>query len=218
MPPESPASALPPVSHPPRGADATREKLLQATNELLFERSGAEPSVSQICERAGVQVAMVSYCFGGKNQLLDALLERITDAVKAELDQLAALDLRPEETLRRHVAAIVRNFFRFPYATQLNERLRAEHQPPAPMTTIFAEPMTAFYRELLDEGVRTGEFRKVDPTLFFFSIVGMCEYLFAARSLLSDSGQEIDDELIRRFTDHTIDLLLYGIAAERTGG
>ena len=53
-----------------KGAELTAEKLLQATHELMLEHGGVEPSVSQLCERAGVQVAMVSYCFGGKTQLL----------------------------------------------------------------------------------------------------------------------------------------------------
>jgi AcrR family transcriptional regulator len=201
------ASELPPISHPPKGADATREKLLQAANELLFERSGAEPSVSQICERAGVQVAMVSYCFGGKNQLLEALVERINIGIRGELERLAAREMAPEEMLRHHVAAMVRNFVRFPYVSQLNERLRAGNQPAQRI----APPLTDFYRELLGAGARDGAFREVDPELFFFSLVGMCEYLFSARSLLTEGGGAVDDDLIERFTEHTIDLVLHGI-------
>ena len=75
------------------------------------------------------------------------------------------------------------------------------------MTTIFAEPMIAFYRKLLADGNRSGAFREVDPSLFFFSIVGMCEYLFAARSLLGHLGEPLDDDLVQRFTAHTLELL-----------
>src|SRR5258708_25255151 len=45
---------------PPR-ADATREKLLAATHELLRERVGGPVSVNEICIRAGANVAMVKY-------------------------------------------------------------------------------------------------------------------------------------------------------------
>jgi TetR/AcrR family transcriptional regulator len=211
------APALPAISHLPKGADATREKLLQAAHELLISRSGAEPSVSQICEHAGVQVAMVSYCFGGKNQLLAALIQRITDAVDAEFRKLVAVDLPPEEKLRLHVAAMVRSFARYPYLTELNERLPSGHRPADQMAGALVQPFTSFYRELFREGSRRDRWREPDAALFFFSIVGMCEYLFAHPSLLSASGEELGDELIERFIDHTTDLLLHGIVVGPPG-
>lgn len=202
------ASALPAVSYAPKGADATREKLLQATHELLVERAGAEPTVSQICERAGVPVGMVSYCFGGKTQMLEALVLRLRDGVKAELDRLSAVDLEPEEKLRRNVRAMVLNFVRFPYGSQLSERLRAGRSHGEQIASIFGDAMVAFYSELLGEAVREGVFREVDPRLLFVSIAGMSEYLAAARRLFAEAP---DDELVERFTDHTIELLLNGI-------
>jgi AcrR family transcriptional regulator len=206
------ASTLPPVSYAPRGADATREKLLQATHELLIERAGSEPSVSQICERAGVRAGMVSYCFGGKAQMLEALVERIRDGVKAELDRLAALDLPPQEKLRRNIRAMVRNFVRFPYGVQLSERLRAGHPHGERIATVFGAAMVPFYTGLLEEGVRDGVFREIDPRLLFVSIAGMADYFSAARSLFPDQDEP---ELIERFTDHTIELLLEGVRARR---
>lgn len=202
------STPLPPPAEPPRGAEITREKLLQATHDLLIERRGADPSVSQICERAGVQVAMVSYCFGGKTQLLEALVERTTKVFLRELEQLAGRELPPEEKLRRHIAAVIRNFFRYPYSIQLSERLSAGDAATI-LASTFAEPMLDFYRGLLaDSG-----FRDVDPTLLFFSVVGMCEFLFAARSWLeTGAGEKLDEQLIKRFSDHTVELLLHGIA------
>src|SRR5260370_40917817 len=58
----SPHVALPaPFSREdmPQRADATREKLLIATHELLRERVGSPVSVYEICARAGANVAMV---------------------------------------------------------------------------------------------------------------------------------------------------------------
>jgi AcrR family transcriptional regulator len=203
-----PVSSLPPASYAPRGADATREKLLQATHELLVERGGAEPSVSQICERAGVQAAMVSYCFGGKAQMLEALVARLRDGVQAELDRLAALDLGPEEKLRRNVRAMIRNFVRFPYGSKLSERLTAGHGHGEQIATMFGDAMVPFYAELLAE--EEGVFRELDPRLLFASIAGMADYFSAARSLFAG---EAEQELIVRFAGHTIELLLEGVRA-----
>src|ERR1700759_130079 len=107
-----------------RSADQTAAKLLRAAHDLLVERAGQSASVSEICTRADVNVAMVKYCFGSKDGLLDALLEQALRQLAQELDRLADADMAPNLKLRRHVAGIVRNYVRFPYVNRLmNERL-----------------------------------------------------------------------------------------------
>ncbi|WP_372790998.1 TetR family transcriptional regulator [Paraconexibacter sp.] len=193
-----------------RSADLTAEKLLQAAHELLVERPGNEPSVSEICARAGVNVAMVSYCFGGKTQLLDALLARTVADVVVQLDRLTALDLGPAETLRRHVAGVITNYVRYPYAVALGERLG---DPDGRMAESFARPLLDFHRRLLAAGEESGDFRPgVDPTFFFSTLVGACEFLFSARTWVEGAtGQPIDAGLVARFTEHTAGLLLDGL-------
>ncbi len=211
------AGALPPPDLPPRGAEITREKLLQATHELLFERGGEEPSVSQICERADVRVAMVSYCFGSKAGLLEALGARAVSQMMGEEQRLIELGLPPQEALALHVRAMVRNFVRFPYMSSLSERISAGDATATGMAQTVARPTIAFYRDLLDQGVEQGAFRAgVDPTLLLFSIVGMCEFLFSARSWVQDTGETLDNDLVDRFADHTVELLLHGLGAGRT--
>ena len=207
-------NALPPPAQEPRGAEITAEKLLQATHELLDESSGAEPSVSQICERAGVRIAMVSYCFGGKAQLLEALFDRIIGGIMVEQDALAARGLPPEETLAIQIEATVRNLVRYPYVHSLGPRLAAGERAVARMSETFVAPTQELYRRLLEEGAASGVFRPVDPTLLVFSVVGMCDFLFVARDWLADAGETLDEELIDRFAKHTVQLVLHGLAPE----
>jgi AcrR family transcriptional regulator len=181
---------------------------MKQKHEQLVERAGAEPSLSQICERAGVQTGMVRYCFGGKDQMLEALVLRLRDHVKAELDRLAAQDLEPEEKLRRNVRAMVRNFVRYPYGSQLTERLRAGSPHGEQIVNVFGDALVPFYSSLLEDGVNKETLRQVDPRLLFASIAGMAEYFSAARSMFAD---ESEDELIDRFMSHTLELLLHGI-------
>lgn len=197
-----------------RGADASRERLLRAAHELLIETRGAEPSVSQICGRAGLRSGMVSYCFGGKAALLDALLYRATESVMAEVKQLAASQLSPTDKLRRHIRGMVMSFVRYPYTQNISERLAAAGDSIRPITERFATPTLEFYRSLVVEGVAAGEFRAdLEPNFLFVSTAGMCEFLFAAKDWLPLAGQEFDQELMERFAEHCTRLLLGGIAA-----
>ncbi|MDQ1583736.1 MAG: hypothetical protein QOF36_1790 [Microbacteriaceae bacterium] len=209
------AGSLPRLESPPRGADVTRERLLQAAHELLFERSGGNVSVSEICDRASVNVAMVRYCFGSKNGMLDALVERVTGSFTDELDVLAAADLSSTVKLRRHVGAIVRNYVRFPYLNRLlSERFIADREVAERLSRVFAAPTRAWHERLLEEGLNSGEFRAIDPTFFFFSVIGLCEFLFAARPWLEHGFQAtLDEELLERFVEHSADLVLSGVRA-----
>ncbi|MCW2985368.1 MAG: TetR family transcriptional regulator [Conexibacter sp.] len=208
LPPGAPL--LPPPAEPPSGASLTAEKLLQAAHELLYERSGGHAAVSEICARAGVNVAMVSYCFGSKDGLLDALVERVMLQLSADIGRLALSELTPSEMLELHVAAIVRNYVRYPYVNRLmNERLLSADGPAVDrMSLAFAVPARDWYADLLQQGRELEGWRETDPTLFFFSVIGLCEFLFAGRAWLERAfAQPMDAALVERFIEHTTGLI-----------
>ena len=171
-------------------------------------------SVNDICARAGANVAMVKYCFGGKDAMLAALVERITGGFALEL---AALDLRPSsarDKLRRHVAEIVRNYVRYPYLNRLISTQLAVDSAAgaASLARTFALPARDWYGRLLEEGHAAGEFRAVDPTLFFFTVIGIAEFFFTAQPLLRSFGiRKVDAALVDRFIAHVCDIVLTGV-------
>lgn len=196
----------------PGDAEITRDRLLTAAHELLTERA-AGATVSEICSRASVNVAMVKYCFGSKDAMLDALLETVLERLAKEIERLVPLDIDPEAKLRLHVAAIVRNYVRYPYVNRLmGERLlAAEPDAVDRISRSFAIPAREFYAQLLSEGRGDG-WRDMDPTLFFFTTVGLCEFLFSARPLLERSfGDQLDADLVERYIDHVTALIASGV-------
>jgi TetR/AcrR family transcriptional regulator len=123
--------------------------------------------------------------------------------------------LAPEAKLRRHVAEIVRNYVRYPYVNRLmNERLLSA-QPDAVdrISQSFAIPARDWYAELLRDGSKQSGWREIDPTLFFFSVVGLCEFLFSARPLLERAfRQPLDAELVERYSEQVAELIVSGMA------
>jgi TetR/AcrR family transcriptional regulator len=197
-----------------RPANQTADKLLQAAHDLLVERSGQSASVAEICARAEVNVAMVKYCFGSKDGLLDAVLERALRQLAGELERLADADLTPEVKLRRHVAEVVRNYVRVPYVNRLmNERLlAAEPDAVDQISASFAMPARDWYAELLAAGHADEGWRTVDPTLFFFAVIGLCEFLFSARPLLERGfGEPLNAELVEQFSAEIAELVIGGV-------
>jgi AcrR family transcriptional regulator len=56
--------------------EATRIRILDAARDLLVERGYGGTSTRAVAERAETQLSLVHYHFGGKQQLLAAVLER----------------------------------------------------------------------------------------------------------------------------------------------
>lgn len=190
----------------------TAQRLLRAADELLAERGGGQVSVAEICGRAEANVAMVKYCFGSKDGMYDALLEDLVARFIADLDRLDAQDLAPSEALALNIRAIITRYVRYPYVNRLMQErlLRGDGEVVDRVRERFADPLRAWYARVLAEGARRGEFRVVDPTFFFFTVMGTCEFVFSARSWLD---RDITDELVDEFVDHTTRLVLHGIAA-----
>ena len=56
--------------------EATRRRIVDAARDVLLERGHAATSTRAVADEAGVRLSLVHYHFGGKQQLLGAVLER----------------------------------------------------------------------------------------------------------------------------------------------
>jgi AcrR family transcriptional regulator len=70
--------------------DATRARILEAARDMVREQGFARTTIRGVAERAGVQLSLVHYHFGGKRQLLAAVLEQENERLLARQRQLYA--------------------------------------------------------------------------------------------------------------------------------
>jgi AcrR family transcriptional regulator len=70
--------------------DATRKALLDAAEELLISKGVSGITTRKVADRAGVNQALVHYHFGTIEQLLLAVLERVSVQVKERSEKIYA--------------------------------------------------------------------------------------------------------------------------------
>jgi AcrR family transcriptional regulator len=73
----------------PARTNATRQKLFDASMELIGERGAASVTVDEIAAAAGVSKGTVYYNFGSKSELIAQLLRHGVDILKAQLLEAA---------------------------------------------------------------------------------------------------------------------------------
>jgi AcrR family transcriptional regulator len=194
-----------------------REQLLDTASRLMSDRHSIDVSLSEIASHSGLNSALVKYYFGNKDGLLLALVEREAVAALQGLEELLQMDLSATEKLRRHIAGVINNFFRTPYLNRLLHSLlderKSESRSARQVNRFFVKPLLDLQRQLLEQGVASGEFRAIDPTLFYVSMLGACDHLFNARYALRSTfgGSGITDGVRERYIEHVCDVFLCGL-------
>ena len=199
----------------PAARKGTAEKLLIAASDLMIARSSIEVSLSDIAQKSGANSALVKYHFGNKDGLLLALLARDAETEVSNLEYLLDQPITPTAKLRLHIAGIIRAYHRFPYMNRLIHYLLHETSTEAAdeVSKFFVAPLLGFHRRLLAEGIRSGEFRNIDPVLFYTSLIGACDHLFFGRHAMSRATGvgPVTDEVCREYIKHMEALICGGM-------
>src|ERR1700709_745717 len=201
----------------PGGKTPTAVKRLVAASELMIERSSIDVSLSDIAQKSGVNAALVKYHFGNKDGLLLARLARDAATEVTQLEYLLAQPIAPTAKLRLHIGGIIRAYHQFPYMNRLIHYLLHESSADAAdeVSKFFVAPLLDFHRRLLAEGVKAGEFRDVDPVLFYTSLIGACDHLFFGRHAMSRATGvgPVTDKVCRDYIAHMEALIFGGMLA-----
>src|ERR1700710_2860968 len=197
----------------PAARNTTADRLPVAASELMIERSSIDVSLSDIAQKSGVNAALVKYHFGNKDGLLLALLARDGATEVTQLEYLLAQPITPSAKLRLHIAGIIKAYHQFPYMNRLIHYLLHESSTEAAdeVSKFFVGPLLDFQSRLLAEGVAVGEFRQVDPVLFYTSLIGACDHLFFGRHAMSRAAGvgPVTDKVCRDYIAH-MEALLFG--------
>jgi AcrR family transcriptional regulator len=192
-----------------------REQLLATAARLMRENDTIDVSLSELSKASGLNSALVKYYFGNKAGLMQSLLQREMDVILAQVEALLAVDMDPETKLRRHIAGVVDKFFEVPFIQLLLMRLIKEAEPAEArrMAEKYLTPIYAAYEQLIDEGVKAGQFRQVDSQLFYFTLIGSADRFFAARMFLRYCFGEdsLTEELRDRYRAHAVDFVMAGL-------
>ncbi|NYE95810.1 AcrR family transcriptional regulator [Psychromicrobium silvestre] len=105
-----------PLKRPGR-TNATKQKLFEASMQLIGERGPAEVTVDEIAAAAGVSKGTVYYNFGSKSELIAQLLEHGVSLLE---EQLTPDDSQPSLVALEDMLAKTLDFFEaYPSFTQL---------------------------------------------------------------------------------------------------
>jgi TetR/AcrR family transcriptional regulator len=151
---------------------STRESILDSATEVFMEAGFSGARVDEIARRARANKAMIYYHFGSKQHLYRAVLLGLFGEVLEEIARLKTSDASPKSRLRSLYIRVAAHFEAkraLPHI-MLREILAGGKGIDAEASRALFM-ILSFVAETIHEGVRTGEFREVDPLLLHVSIL-----------------------------------------------
>jgi len=197
----------------------SKDQLLIAASTILTERNAIDISLSDIAEASGLNSALIKYHFGNKEGLLLALVARDAASTLGLLDQLLAMHVSPAQKVRLHVAGVVKTYAKFPYLNRLIHTLMDSKDPivAEEMVNFFVKPLLESQTKILEEGLQAGIFHKIDPMMFYYSVIGACDYIFYARHSrkIVTGNTELTPELRDKYINFVADTILKTLCIEK---
>jgi AcrR family transcriptional regulator len=155
-----------------RPSRVSPERILAAAAREFAERGFAGARVDRIARRARVNKAMLYYHFKSKAGLYRTLLHRMFSLAAARLEGIAALDVPPAEKVDRIIAAMAAFIGEHSFFPAIMLREVAEGGTHLDRPTLAAlASLPRAVGAVVQEGVRTGSFRPVNPVFAYFNML-----------------------------------------------
>jgi TetR/AcrR family transcriptional regulator len=164
-------------------ADVTRARILEAAIGEFSENGLAGARTEQIAEAAQVNKALLYYYFQGKDALYAAALEKVAERVVssglAVLDSKCSAGERLVHFALNHFDRIhSQRAFQSLMQQELMRLQRGEENALTPLVERVFRPMLGRVKELLAEGMRTGELIHVDEWQMMYAALGANVFYF----------------------------------------
>jgi TetR/AcrR family transcriptional regulator, cholesterol catabolism regulator len=158
-----------------RDPQRTRQNIVEASAELFAQKGLDGTSIREIAGKSGESLSNIYYYFDDKTDLfrtvmMEVALEGLTQVMAAELDQRGSA----EERLRRVAKAYADMTAGNPRAAMMvvQALLRILDQKEPPMIQLFEDRLRKV-EGIIEEGIKRGEIRQVDPRRYSNFIIGM---------------------------------------------
>src|SRR3984885_7062394 len=169
--------------------EESRAAILAAAVAEFAEHGIAGARTDAIAQAAHVNKALLYYYFEDKDALYEAVLDHVFSGLRARVMPVLESKLPPRQKMLEYIGAyfdyIAANP-RYPRVVQA-EWMRSGAKGNVRMqrvARVYFLPIFAKLVDVLKEGVKTGEFRPVNPIDFLPSVVGVIIFYFGSAPLM----------------------------------
>ncbi len=188
-------------------------QIMEAAEALFAERSFSGTSVRDIAEAADVNLAMISYYFGSKEKLMEAMFTYRGEHYKLQLQNIIRNNsLSSKQKVEKLIEEYVDRIFQKQnfHKIMVREQMTDNNGPVSKLIYELKSGNQALIKQLIQEGQKNGEFKKnVDISFLMMTLVGTVSQLMTARhfyrkmnDLESLSEEEFEKYIKKKLSAH----------------
>jgi len=157
-------------------ADRRKAQILKAAFKVISKKGFANAAIREIAQEAGMPVPTMYQYLKSKDDIMAMMFDSYLGVVEASLQRSSAGASGAGEKLKMAIAANMQEFDRFQAHIRVMNRetasLRPDHRKRIKNHML---SYIDIFGNIIDEGVRSGEFRAIDPKLFANFVAMLCE-------------------------------------------
>jgi TetR/AcrR family transcriptional regulator, cholesterol catabolism regulator len=164
---------------PGQKRELSRDEILRVAARLFRDKGYRATNLQEVADYFGVRRPAIYYYFSNKVEILLEIHNRLLNTLMAQLEEISAMDISPDEKLRRAMLGQVEV-----YAENISELavfIGNEAELPA-KEGAQARKEKRRYEEMLEQiyrdGVADGTFVDLDPQITMFTLTGMTSWMY----------------------------------------
>jgi TetR/AcrR family transcriptional regulator len=195
-------------------AAETKAAILRVAADSFASAGLAGARTEAIARAAGVNKALLHYYFKSKEGLYSAVLEEHMKEFSRQAEGILAGPSSARERVLRFVSLHFDFVSARPYYPLLFQWLMLSGGPPMKrLTRKYLKPVGTGLIRIISEGIRTGEFRRVDAVQTAVSIVGVTVHYFTSAPVVRELAgiEPFEVPHLRKRKEHVLDFVRYGL-------
>ena len=188
-------------------------QIIEAAEKLFSEKGFDGTSVRDIAEEADVNLAMISYYFGSKERLMEAIFKHRGEHMKMQLENmLKNKELASLEKLYLLIDGFIDRVMKQQcfHKIMTREQMFNNSGPTSKLIHQLKKTNQELIQQLIKEGQKRGEFKKnIDVPLMMMTLVGTTNQLLTTRhyyreinNLQSLTEEEFEKHLRKKLSNH----------------
>ena len=188
-------------------------QILEVAEKLIADKGYEGTSVRDIADEANVNLAMISYYFGSKEKLLDALFSYRGEGSLMKLESMVYhKNITTLEKVNMLIDYYIDKIQGQPcfYRIMMREQVASFRTTTAAMITDFKKRNQALIEELIHEGQKKGEFKKhIEVPMMMATLIGTVSHIITTQyyyretnNLQSLSEEEFNAHIKKKLSNY----------------
>jgi AcrR family transcriptional regulator len=187
--------------------------IMEAAEKLFADKGFDGTSVRDIAEAASVNLAMISYYFGSKEKLMEAMFSYRGAHLRIQLENIVHnSDLAPMQKIEKLIDDYIDRIFKKQcfHKVMIREQMVNNSGPIAQQIYQLKQTNQALIKQLIQEGQKKGDFKKnIDVSFLMMTLVGTCSQLVTtqhyyrqANNLGALSDEEFERQVKKKLSSY----------------